>query len=130
MNTVEIKNLTKNFSSTTAINNLSLEIEKGKITGLIGADGAGKTTLIRLVTGLLLPDSGEISTLGFNPSVQKSLLNPKIGYMPQKFGLYEDLTVIENLHLYADLKEVPHDFDKILEFTSLKTFKERLAGAL
>lgn len=70
MNTVEIKNLTKNFSSTTAINNLSLEIEKGKITGLIGADGAGKTTLIRLVTGLLLPDSGEISTLGFNPSVQ------------------------------------------------------------
>lgn len=130
MNTVEIKNLTKNFSSTTAINNLSLEIEKGKITGLIGADGAGKTTLIRLVTGLLLPDSGEISTLGFNPSVQKSLLNPKIGYMPQKFGLYEDLTVIENLHLYADLKEVPHDFDKLLEFTSLMPFQERLAGAL
>lgn len=130
MNTVEIKNLTKNFSSTTAINNLSLEIEKGKITGLIGADGAGKTTLIRLVTGLLLPDSGEISTLGFNPSVQKSLLNPKIGYMPQKFGLYEDLTVIENLHLYADLKEAPHDFDKLLEFTSLKPFQERLAGAL
>lgn len=130
MNTVEIKDLTKNFNSTTAINNLSLEIEKGKITGLIGADGAGKTTLIRLVTGLLLPDSGEISTLGFNPSVQKSLLNPKIGYMPQKFGLYEDLTVIENLHLYADLKEVPHDFDKLLEFTSLMPFQERLAGAL
>lgn len=130
MNTVEIKDLTKNFNSTTAINNLSLEIEKGKITGLIGADGAGKTTLIRLVTGLLLPDSGEISTLGFNPSVQKSLLNPKIGYMPQKFGLYEDLTVIENLHLYADLKEVPHDFDKLLVFTSLKPFQERLAGAL
>lgn len=130
MNTVEIKNLTKNFNSTTAINNLSLGIEKGKITGLIGADGAGKTTLIRLVTGLLLPDSGEISTLGFNPSVQKSLLNPKIGYMPQKFGLYEDLTVIENLKLYADLKEVPYDFDKLLEFTNLKPFQERLAGAL
>ena len=130
MNTVEIKNLIKNFGSTTAIDNLSLEIEKGKITGLIGADGAGKTTLIRLVTGLLIPDKGEISTLGLNPSTQKALLNPKTGYMPQKFGLYEDLTVIENLRLYADLKEVPHDFEKLLEFTSLKPFQDRLAGAL
>ena len=106
MNTVVIKNLVKTFSSITAIDNLSLNIEKGKITGLIGADGAGKTTLIRLVIGLLVPDSGEISTLGLNPVTQKSELNPKIGYMPQKFGLYEDLTVIENLKLYADLKEV------------------------
>lgn len=130
MNTVVIKNLVKTFSSITAIDNLSLNIEKGKITGLIGADGAGKTTLIRLVIGLLVPDSGEISTLGLNPVTQKSELNPKIGYMPQKFGLYEDLTVIENLKLYADLKEVPYDFEKLLEFTSLKPFQDRLAGAL
>lgn len=130
MNTVVIKNLVKTFSSITAIDNLSLNIEKGKITGLIGADGAGKTTLIRLVIGLLVPDSGEISTLGLNPVSQKSELNPKIGYMPQKFGLYEDLTVIENLKLYADLKEVPYDFDKLFEFTSLKPFQDRLAGAL
>lgn len=130
MNTVEIKNLIKTFDSTTAINDLSLVIEKGKITGLIGADGAGKTTLIRLVIGLLLPDSGEITTLGLNPAVQKSKLNPDIGYMPQKFGLYEDLTVIENLRLYADLKEVPYDFDKLLKFTSLEPFQDRLAGAL
>lgn len=130
MNTVVIKNLVKTFSSITAIDNLSLNIEKGKITGLIGADGAGKTTLIRLVIGLLVPDSGEISTLGLNPVAQKSELNTKIGYMPQKFGLYEDLTVIENLKLYADLKEVPYDFDKLLEFTSLKPFQDRLAGAL
>lgn len=130
MNTVVIKNLVKTFSSITAIDNLSLNIEKGKITGLIGADGAGKTTLIRLVIGLLVPDSGEISTLGLNPVAQKSELNPKIGYMPQKFGLYEDLTVIENLKLYADLKEVPYDFDKLLEFTSLEPFQDRLAGAL
>lgn len=130
MNTVVIKNLVKTFSSITAIDNLSLNIEKGKITGLIGADGAGKTTLIRLVIGLLVPDSGEISTLGLNPVTQKSELNPKIGYMPQKFGLYEDLTVIENLKLYADLKEVPYDFDKLLEFTSLEPFQDRLAGAL
>lgn len=71
MNTVQIKNLTKTFDSTLAIDNLSLDIEKGKITGLIGADGAGKTTLIRLVIGLLVPDNGEVSVLGLNPFTQK-----------------------------------------------------------
>lgn len=130
MNTVEIKNLIKKFGQTTAIDNLSLNIEKGKITGLIGADGAGKTTLIRLIIGLLLPDNGEVSVLDLSPYAQKPELSQKIGYMPQKFGLYEDLTVIENLKLYADLKEVPHDFEKLLEFTSLKPFQSRFAGAL
>lgn len=136
--TVEIKNLIKTFGSVTAIDDLSLNIEKGKITGFIGADGAGKTTLIRLIIGLLVADSGEIKTLGFNPEIQKDELNQKIGYMPQKFGLYEDLTVIENLMLYAELKEVQigagkvgeNSIDKMLEFTSLSPFKQRLAGAL
>lgn len=122
MNTVEIKNLTKKFGSTVAIDNLSLNIEKGKITGLIGADGAGKTTLLRTIIGLLLPNEGEINVLGFNPVTQKDELNLHIGYMPQKFGLYEDLTVLENLKLYADLKNVPHEFDKMLEFTTLAPF--------
>lgn len=130
INTVEIKNLIKTFSSTKAIDNLTLNIEKGKITGLIGADGAGKTTLIRLIIGLLTADSGEIITLGLNPFTQKETLTPHIGYMPQKFGLYEDLTVIENLRLYADLKHVPYDFEKLLQFTSLEQFQDRLAGAL
>ena len=145
MNTVEIKNLTKKFGSTVAIDNLSLNIEKGKITGLIGADGAGKTTLLRTIIGLLLPNVGEINVLGFNPKTQKNELNLHIGYMPQKFGLYEDLTVIENLKLYADLKGVniaPHpnplpkgareqsDINKMLEFTTLAPFQDRLAGAL
>ena len=130
MNTVEIKNLTKYFGKITALDNLSLNIEKGKITGLIGADGAGKTTLLRTIIGLLIPDKGEISTLGFNPVTQKEELTPLIGYMPQKFGLYEDLTVIENLTLYADLKNVPHEFEKMLEFTKLAPFQDRLAGAL
>lgn len=130
MPTVTIKNLTKDFGSTTAINDLSLDIEKGKITGLIGADGAGKTTLIRLIIGLLLPKSGSIDVLGLNPFTQKPQLVSKIGYMPQKFGLYEDLTVIENLRLYADLKNQPYEFDKMLEFTSLSPFQDRLAGAL
>ena len=106
MNTVTITNLTKTFNNLTAIDNLSLGIEKGKITGLIGADGAGKTTLIRLIIGLLLPDSGNVEVLGLNPFTQKPELVSKIGYMPQKFGLYEDLTVIENLKLYADLKGI------------------------
>ena len=130
MYTVTIKNLTKNFGSAVAIDNLSLNIEKGKITGLIGADGAGKTTLLRTIIGLLLPNEGEINVLGFNPVTQKDELNLHIGYMPQKFGLYEDLTVIENLKLYADLKGVAHDFDKMLEFTTLAPFQDRLAGAL
>ncbi len=134
MQTVQIRNLTKNFvtgsNTTKAMDNLSLDIEKGKITGLIGADGAGKTTLIRLLIGLLPFDSGEIVTLGLNPLTQKEQLTPKIGYMPQKFGLYEDLTVIENLRLYADLKQQPYEFDKMLKFTGLAPFKERLAGAL
>ena len=142
--TVKIKNLTKKFGSSVApviaIDNLSLNIEKGKITGLIGADGAGKTTLLRTIIGLLLPNEGEINVLGFNPVTEKDKLlegynkdgkmHLPLGYMPQKFGLYEDLTVLENLKLYADLKGVAHDFDKMLEFTTLAPFQDRLSGAL
>lgn len=133
---IKIKNLTKKFNDNdTAIDNLSLEIESGKITGLIGPDGAGKTTLIRLISGLLAPTSGEISTIGLNPITEKKLLNNKIGYMPQKFGLYEDLSVIENLNLYAELKGIEKSekssiFDKLLTMTDLNKFRERLAGAL
>ena len=130
MNTVEISHVTKKFANITAIDDLSLNIESGKITGLIGADGSGKTTLIRLIIGMLIAESGKILVNGLDPATNKSELNKKIGYMPQKFGLYEDLTVIENLRLYADLKNVPHEFEKLLEFTSLKKFQKRLAGAL
>ena len=130
MQTVKILNLTKSFGKIRAVDSLSLDIEKGKITGLIGADGSGKTTLIRLITGLLIPDSGEITVLGLNPAAQKEELSTKIGYMPQKFGLYEDLSIEENLQLYADLKKLPYEFDELLEFTKLMPFKTRLAGAL
>jgi len=130
MNTVEISHLSKKFENLIAIDDLSLNIESGKITGLIGADASGKTTLIRLIIGMLKAEEGKVSVLGLDPVKQKSQLNEKIGYMPQKFGLYEDLTVIENLKLYADLKKVPHDFEKLLQFTSLENFQNRLAGAL
>ncbi len=129
---VEIKKMNKTFKETgvLAIDNLSVNIPRGRIVGLIGADAAGKTTLLRLISGLLLPDDGEIRTLGLNPNTDKDELNTKIGYMPQKFGLYEDLSIIDNLKFYADLKGIPRDFDKMLEFADLKRFKSRPAGKL
>lgn len=136
---IEIKKLTKKFANVSngdiAINDLTLNIEKGKITGLIGPDGAGKTTLIRLIAGLLDPSEGEILTLGLNPNIERKLLNSKIGYMPQRFGLYEDLSVMENLTLYSELRGIQKNekeelFKKVLTMTDLINFKERLAGAL
>lgn len=134
---VEINNLIKTFphSNSPAIDNLTLSIEKSKITGLIGPDGAGKTTLIRIIAGLLHADKGEVKTLELDPYVQKRLINEKIGYMPQRFGLYEDLSVIENLTLYSELKGIGKKereavFKKLLTFTDLDRFQERLAGDL
>ena len=127
---VEIENLNKNFGDKSALNNINLKLEKGKITALLGADGSGKTTLLRLMVGLLCSDSGKISILNLNPKKEKDKLVNLIGYMPQKFGLYEDLTVIQNLNLYSKLKRSGDDFEKLLEFTTLKPFKNRLAGDL
>jgi len=76
----------------------------GQVTGLIGPDGAGKTTLIRILAGLLEPTEGEVRVLGFDPVTEPEQIHSRIGYMPQRFGLYEDLSVIQNLNLYADLR--------------------------
>ena len=89
-----------------ALNDIQAEIPKGQIIALAGPDGAGKTTLIRLIVGLLLPTQGSIEVAGYNTSNQSEEIHNFTGYMPQKFGLYEDLTVMENLNLYADLKGV------------------------
>ena len=131
-NCVEIKNLCKSFANgrTIAVNNLSLTIKKGQTVGLIGADGAGKTTLLRLIDGLLLPDGGSLSVCGLYPAKDKETLAQKIGYMPQKFGLYEDLTVRENLEFYAALKNTGRNFDEMLAFAGLEAFQDRLAGKL
>ena len=130
MNSVEIKKMNKNFEDTIALKDINLSFEKGKIVALLGADGAGKTTLLRLIVGLLCPTDGIISTLNLNPKKDKEKIVNLVGYMPQKFGLYEDLSVIENLNLYAKLKKSDNDFEKLLDFTTLKPFKNRLAGDL
>lgn len=116
-----------------ALDRINATIRKGIITGLVGPDGAGKTTLIRLMTGLLLPTSGQIKVMGL--STHSSQIHDITGYMPQKFGLYEDLSVLENLDLYADLNglsvaEKKDAFKRMLAFTSLKPFINRLAGNL
>ena len=134
---VTIRHVSKTFEGQKqpAIQNLSLSLESGQIIGLVGPDGAGKTTLIRLLLGLLLPGKGEISVLGLDPVKQTDALHGLIGYMPQKFGLYEDLTVQENMNLYADLKglnaaEKKEQFETLLRFTGLEPFTNRLAGRL
>lgn len=130
MDTVVINALTKKFGVTVALDALNLTIPMGQMTGIVGADAAGKTTLLRIIIGLLTADTGTVTTLGCDPALQKAELMPQIGYMPQKFGLYEDLTVRENLDFYADLKAVDKNFDELLAFTGLKPFQKRLAGKL
>mgnify|MGYP001156216377 CR=1 FL=1 len=118
-----------------ALDNITATIRQGIITGLVGPDAAGKTTLIRLMAGLLIPSAGDIQVMGLNTIKDADRLHEIIGYMPQKFGLYEDLTVIENLNLFADLQDLKGAerkaaFEDMLKFTSLKPFIYRLAGNL
>ncbi len=118
-----------------ALKELDVTIPRGIVTGLVGPDGAGKTTLLRILCGLLSQDRGTCEVLRKNPLTQFDELRDRIGYMPQKFGLYEDLTVQENLTLYADLKALfgaarRNAFDKLLQFTDLTRFTSRLAGNL
>lgn len=119
----------------TAVKGISFGLSQGTINGLIGPDGAGKTTLMRLLAGLFLPDAGTISVLGHDPSRDALTVHAAIGYMPQKFGLYEDLTVQENLDLYADLHGIPAKdrvkrYAALLSMTGLGPFTRRLAGNL
>ncbi len=118
-----------------ALEGVSAGIKPGQITGLVGPDGAGKTTLIRLIAGLLAPTSGSLSVDQCDPIRDADKLRTFIGYMPQKFGLYEDLSVIENLELHADLRNLVGEertttFNRLLAFTDLARFNTRLAGKL
>lgn len=136
---LEIVNVTKTFPrgkhKIKALNHLSFTLNAGCITGLLGQDGAGKTTLLRLIAGLLLPSSGDIWVLGKNTRENAQAIQAEIGYMPQHFGLYEELTVAENLNLFAELQGLSPEIreaqkEKLLKFTGLFPFQARRAGAL
>jgi len=134
---VELVHVTKTFdvAEPPALSEISAQIFAGHVTGLVGPDGAGKTTLMRLIAGLMLPSHGSVVTCGFNPTHQLSLVHQVVSYMPQRFGLYEDLTVAENLSLYTDLRGVEGEerrrtTARLLEFTGLGPFVDRLAGKL
>ena len=131
--------ITKTFrnrrQSVPALEGISFAIQRGHVVGLIGPDGAGKTTLMRLIAGLLLPDTGAIRVLGIDALTEPLAVQSSIGYMPQRFGLYEDLSVQENLDLYADLQglaiaERSARYAELMHMTGLSPFKERLAGRL
>jgi ABC-2 type transport system ATP-binding protein len=118
-----------------ALSGVTLTVQRGLVTGLIGPDGAGKTTLMRLTAGLLAPDEGRVTVLVLDSIRQSLLIQAAIGYMPQRFGLYEDLTVQENLDLYADLQGVtresrPDRYQELMHMTGLGPFTSRLAGRL
>jgi ABC-2 type transport system ATP-binding protein len=135
-----VRNLTKEFSSKKgpaiqALRDVSLNALRGQVTGLVGADGAGKTTLIRTAAGLIVPTAGTVTVLGLDSMVDTIEIQSRVGYMPQKFGLYQDLTVAENMDLYADLQGVPRSdrqdrYRRLLKMTGLGPYTRRMAGAL
>jgi ABC-2 type transport system ATP-binding protein len=137
MNNSVIKtiDLTKSFGTTVAVDRLNLAVRQGELFGLVGPDGAGKTTTMRLLTGIMDPVSGDARVAGHSILSEGELIKEKIGYMSQRFGLYEDLTVMENIRFYADLyavpkRERPARVERLLGFSNLAPFKDRLAGKL
>lgn len=137
---VKAENLVKTFGqgagkALNALDGISLNLRKGCLTAMIGPDGAGKTTLMRLIAGLMLPTSGKLSVLGMETAGKSQEIQNRISYMPQKFGLYEDLTIMENMTLYADLHGVPKEerekrFSHLLSMTGLAEFTGRQSGKL
>jgi ABC-2 type transport system ATP-binding protein len=132
---IQTENLTKNFASVVAVNRLNLGVKRGEVFGLVGPDGAGKTTVMRIFSGLLPPTAGEAWVLGHPVTREAEPLKERIGYMSQRFALYGDLTVRENIDFYADLYAVPKKergprMERLLGFSNLVPFKNRLAQNL
>ncbi len=135
MTAIKTSNLTKSFGDNIAVHALNLEIRKGELYGLVGPDGAGKSTTMRLLTAIMDPTSGDAWVAGHSILTEGEQIKEKIGYMSQRFGLYEDLTVMENILFYADLYEVPRKerpprIGRLLGFSNLTPFKDLLAGKL
>jgi ABC-2 type transport system ATP-binding protein len=130
---IEIEQLKKSYEDILAVNNISLSVEKGEMFGLVGPDGAGKTTTIRILCGLLRPDSGSVEVLGSDLNKKKKEIQNQIGYLSQKFSLYGDLSVDENIEFFADIhnvKDYQKRSDELLAFTRLTPFRDRLAEKL
>ncbi len=135
MNDIEIKDYSKKYGEIEAVKNISLSVKKGEIFGLIGPDGAGKTSLIRTICTLLVPDSGSILVKGMDVSTHISEIRSILGYMPQRFSLYQDLTIEQNLKFFSDLFQVPEKEretrkEQLFQFSRLKPFQKRQAGKL
>ena len=132
---IATQNLTRDYKSTRAVNSLELNIYTGMLFGLIGPDGAGKTTTLRLLAGLLNITEGSATIAGFDLGTQSEAIKSHIGYMAQEFSLYAELTVLENLRFFSDLYDVPRQdlqdrTDKLLAFAGLQEFKGRRASQL
>jgi len=132
---IKVQNLTKTFDHVTAVNGLTFEVAEGEVFGLVGPDGAGKTTTMRLLTAIMDPTGGEAWVAGHHIVRESEAIKEKIGYMSQRFGLYQDLTVMENIDFYADIYDVPRKerrerTEQLLAFSNLTPFKKRLAGNL
>jgi ABC-2 type transport system ATP-binding protein len=132
---ITVNKLTKKFKEHTAVSSIDLTIRKGEIFGLLGPDGAGKSTLMRMLSTVMLPTSGEATVLGMDIRKDEDKIRRRIGYMPQKFNLYGDLTVDENIEFFADIYDVKRsDLDavreKTLEFTKLAPYRKRYARQL
>jgi ABC-2 type transport system ATP-binding protein len=130
---VALKGVTRRFASVVAVNDVSLEIRRGEMFGLIGPDGAGKTTTIRLICGLLRTDAGKISVLGADPIVQHAAVTRTAGYFSQRFSLYGDLSIDENIAFFAEIHGLTHFEERrnrLLDMTQLTPFRGRLADRL
>lgn len=132
---VNATNLKKSFGATHAVDDISLHVREGEIYGLVGSDGAGKTTTMRLLVGALLPDAGEITVCGYDVRRQIEKVRSQVGYLSQRFSMYEDLTVLENIRFFAEVRGLKSDewlprSMEILEFVGLEKFKDRHAGQL
>lgn len=132
---IEVENLVKKFGSFVANDNLTFKVYKGEIFGFLGANGAGKTTAIRILSGLLEPTSGKISVAGFNAYTQRDLIKANIGYMSQKFSLYDDLTVRENIRFFGGIyglnrKTLKLRIDELLSDLKMVEFKDELISSL
>ncbi len=132
---IRAENLTRRFGDRTALDRLNLEVRRGEIFGLVGPDGAGKTTTLRLMAGLMDPTEGRVTVAGYDVARHPDAVKDRIGYMPQRFGRYTDLTVDENILFFADLYGVPKDernrtAQRLLQMTRMEPFRDRQAGKL